>query len=120
MHSAFVVVIVILFFRNLQNLPCKNRIGFKIVQRFDFSVSCTAAKIFFGNAPEVFVLDNLMLPVFWNRRFGIAVQPCRFHHGWIILIAVIQVNGEGNAFDSTDVAILPDAVFILEIGSAES
>ena len=69
MHSAFVVVIVILFFRNLQNLPCKNRIGFQIVQRFDFSVSCTAVKIFLGNAPEIFIFDNLMLPVFWSGIF---------------------------------------------------
>ncbi len=50
-HSAFVAVTLILFLRNLQNLPCKNRIGFQIVQCFDFGISCTAAKIFLGNAP---------------------------------------------------------------------
>jgi len=116
MHSAFVAVTLILFLRNPKNLPCKNRIGFQIVQHFDFGISCTAAKIFLGNAPEVFIFGNPMLPVFGNRRFGIAVQPCCFHHGRVILIAVIQVNSGGNAFDSAGMAVLPDAVFILEIG----
>jgi hypothetical protein len=73
MHSAFVAVTLVLFFRNLQNLPCKNRIGFQIVQHLDFGISCTAAKIFLGNA-----------------------------------------------FDSAGMAVLPDTVFIFEIGAGDS
>lgn len=35
-------------------------------------------------------------------------------------MAVIQVNSGGNAFDSAGMAVLPDAVFILEISFCDT